>query len=382
MGSSRESDNSGLQNDEQLDENPRPRRLMSLDAFRGLTVLLMLLVNNLALGEKTPHWLTHAPWNKGIYLADVVFPWFLFILGVAIPYSAASNKRRGRSFGRFALKAIERTCGLLFLGMLIDSSLARHPVVGLGVLQIIGLAYMVAAILYILPPILRLVTALVLLLAHWWLLRFFQIPGVGAGVMTESANAVAYLNRTYLQAYHLSGIVSILPTSALAMIGSVIGDFLLNDAARPKLKVVGILAGGAVMVGAGLLWCIDLPINKSLWTASFILITAGVGSAVLSMMYLVIDVKSLKPWALPIVVFGMNALVGYVAPILMKAYILLGWTCGLPGGGRGSLHQAMIQYFKLKAGEVSGGWIYTSVYIVFWWLVLLYMYRKRWFLKV
>jgi predicted acyltransferase len=368
--------------DEQAEVKHHSRRLASLDAFRGLTVLMMLLVNNLALDGKSPLWLTHARWDRGLYLADIVFPWFLFILGVAVPYSAASNKRKGYSFGRFVLKILERTGMLIFLGMLIDSSVARRPVVGLGVLQIIGLAYMTAALLYALRPAWRLTIAAAFLLSHWALIKFFPIPGIGAGMLTESVNPISYLNRVYLHAYHLDGLISIIPTSALAMIGTAIGDVLASKNLGPKLKTVTLLCCGAAMAVAGLYWSVYLPINKPLWTASFMLLNAGMGTVVLGVMYLVIDVRGLRGWDFPLIVFGMNALVGYVAPILLKAYILLGWTCGLPNGGRASLQEAFIKYFKFHAGEINGGWMYTCAYILFWWLILLCMYKKRVFVKV
>lgn len=143
----------------------RPGRLVSLDAFRGLTIALMLLVNNTALDTATPIQLTHAPWNGGIRLADLVFPWFLFCVGVAIPFASASFAKRGLPVWRYDLKALSRAVLLILLGCLIDSSLAKHPILDLGVLQIIGLAYLVGALLYELPSLRRGLLAALFLVA-------------------------------------------------------------------------------------------------------------------------------------------------------------------------------------------------------------------------
>ena len=128
-------------------------RLLSLDAFRGLTIAGMLLVNNIALDSRTPAQLTHAPWNGGVRFADVIFPWFLLIVGVAVSYSAASAKKKELSFWRVDLKILGRVLALVFLGCLIDSSLAKRPVFDLNVLQLIGLAYGVASIVGHVKPI-------------------------------------------------------------------------------------------------------------------------------------------------------------------------------------------------------------------------------------
>src|SRR5437016_3794637 len=131
--------------------DPRARRLASLDAFRGLAIVGMLLVNNVALDTATPRPLTHAPWNGGVYFADLVYPWFLLIVGVAIPFSAGAARAKGVPSWRYDLKIVGRAVTLLLLGCLIDSSTWKYPTFDLGVLQLIGLSYLVGALLYDLP---------------------------------------------------------------------------------------------------------------------------------------------------------------------------------------------------------------------------------------
>jgi predicted acyltransferase len=361
---------------------PAADRLLSLDAFRGLTILLMLLVNNAALDTATPKHLTHAPWNGGVYLADLVFPWFLFIVGVALPWSVASLRKRGGSWWGFLGKAFGRATALFLLGCLIDSSLALTPVFGLGVLQLIGLAYLLAIFFLRLPVVWRLGVAAALLVGHWATLRFVPVPGVGAGVFTEEANVVRHLNGVYLQGLGLKGLVSVVPTAAMVLIGSAVGEWLRLETVGPPRRVGGLIVGGGMLALAGWLWNLDLPFNKPVWTASYILFCAGLGMWVLALFYLVMDVWRRRWWATPLVIFGSNAIVAYVAPILVKVHVLREWTWTLPDGIKRSLEEALLLTSRAEFGKVGGGALYTAGYILVWWLVLWVLYRKRLFLRV
>jgi len=367
---------------DKLGPGQRPRRLVSLDAFRGLTILGMLLVNNSALDIWTPAQLRHAAWNKGAHFADMIFPWFLLIVGAAIPYSVAAHRERGFPRWRYGLKALTRAAVLVLLGCLINSSFARRPMFDLGILQLIGLSYLVAALLY--EPSLwwRLFLAGGLLVAHWAIIRFLPIPGLGAGVFTESENAINYINRAYLHRFALSGLISVAPTTALVLIGTAVGDELRRESDSQAKRVWQLIAVGLGLVAAGLLWNLDLPFNKPLWTASYILYTAGWGCLVLGVFYLLIDVKRWRAWSFPLVVFGMNAIVLFVAPILVQAHTLQEWNWKMPDGAKLPLQQAIINFFFLHAGRIAGGWLYTFCLILFWWLVAFWMYRRKIFLRV
>ena len=358
------------------------RRLVSLDAFRGLTILGMLLVNNAALDVATPAQLTHAGWNQGVHFADLVFPWFVLILGVAIPYAAASFRRRGLPLWRYDLKVFGRAAALVLLGCLIDSSLARRPLFDLGVLQLIGLSYFAGAMLYELPARRRLLLAAGLLLAHWAVIRFLAIPGVGAGAFTAETNVIAYLNQIYLQPLHLRGLLSVLPTSALALMGTIIGDLLRSEAQARTRKPGYLIVGGGAAVLLGWLWNLDLPFNKAVWTPSYIVYAGGWGAIVLGLLYLMMDVNGWRRWGLPLTILGMNAITAYAAPILVKIYFLQGWTWKMPDGSVLPLQEAFMRFYFVHAGRIQGGWLYTFSFILFWWLVTFWMYRKRIFLRV
>jgi len=362
--------------------NALAHRLGALDAFRGLTILGMLLVNNIALDTATPPHLRHAMWNEGIHFADLVLPWFLMIMGVAIPYAFAAFKRKGLPLWRHDLRIVGRAVTLVLLGCLIDSSLARRPMFDMGVLQILGLSYLVGGLLYELPVRRRLTLAGALLIAHWAAIRFMPIPGVGSGVFTEGTNFIRHLNQIYLQPLHLGGLLSVIPTSALVLIGTALGDVLRRESYAPMQKAAYMLSGGVVMLIVGLLWNLDLPFNKPVWTASYIVYSAGWGAVALGLLYLLIDVNGWRAWALPLVIPGVNAITAYVAPILVKIYIFQQWTWKQPDGSVLPLDQSFMHSAFVHFGRYLGGWVYTVGYIAFWWLILLWMYRRRIFIRV
>lgn len=360
---------------------PASRRLLSLDAFRGLAILGMLLVNNKALGPWTPTQLTHAGWDEGAHLADMVYPWFLLIVGVAIPFSVAAQLRRNSSWWSYLWKVFRRALLLVLLGCLVNSSYAKRPLFDVGVLQLIGFAYFGAALLYRLPFSWRMAAAGAFLVGHWALIRFLPIPGVGSGVFTRETNVIAYLNQAYLARWELENVPAVLPTTALVLIGTALGD-AVRSARLTEMRKVWLLVGvGAALVVAGGLWGMDLPLNKRVWTSPYVLLAAGWGSVVLGLSYLLIDVRRWRAWVFPLVVMGMNALAAFVAPILVNIYILDGWGWQTAGGFV-TVRQVVLRFCTDHAGAGPGGLVYTAGYLACWWLVLFAMYRRRVFFRV
>ncbi len=353
-------------------------RVLSLDVFRGIAVGGMLLVNNKALGPWTPSHLTHAGWNEGVHFADLVYPWFLLIVGVAIPFSP----RTQRPLFSYLYEVLKRAAALVLLGCLVNSSYARHPMFDLGVLQLIGFAYLGGALLYRVPLRPRLAIAAGLLVGHWSLLRFLPVPGAGAGIFGREQNAVAYLNQTYLARWELENLPAVLTTTALVVIGVGLGELLRTEFVGPRRKVGTLLAVGLALSLAGWLWSFDVPLNKRLWTSPYILLTAGWGAALLGLLYFATDMKHLRAWAFPLVVMGRNAITAFVAPILVNIYILGGWGWSLPGGRFESLQEAWVKLYTGPMGAGLGGLLYTLSYLAAWWLVLFWMYRRKVFLRV
>ncbi|HEV8338935.1 MAG TPA: DUF5009 domain-containing protein [bacterium] len=357
-------------------------RVISIDAFRGFVIAGMLLVNNMIWTEATPRQLMHARWNQGVTFTDMIFPWFLFAMGLAIPLSGAAQRQRRAGLRSQALRMIRRSLLLVILGMLLDSSVAGRPVIGLGVLQLLGIGYLVGALAWWAPVWARLGIAGTLLAGHWALIRFVPVPGAGAGLMEESLNIIRHLNQTYLGRYHLAGLISIVPTSACVLIGTAVGDLLRASSLRPAQKTAVIVLGGIVLAAAGVLWSRDLPFNKPLWTGSYILLAAGLGAILLGLYHLLFDVVGWRRLAFPFVVFGANAIVVYVSSIVLKVYVLQRWQLRAAGGELASLQQAILTYLTERVGPVEAGWLYTVGFILFWWLTLLYLYRRGIFVRV
>jgi predicted acyltransferase len=358
-----------------------PKRLAALDAFRGLTIVLMLLVNNVALDEQTPRQLMHAPWNLGMRLADLVFPWFLFCVGVAMPYSRASFFKSRQSQFRYLTKVFLRGGLLVLIGVLLDSAINHHLAFGLGVLQLIGLAYFVAAVAYEARPWLRLTFAVILLVSYGFALRHVPFPEGTAGLFEESNNWARHINTTYLEKYGLRGLLSTIPTAALVLYGTLIGDVLRDKNADPIKKLVAVVVSGGALMAVGDIWSVFLPYNKPLWTPPYILVAGGMGALILGGIYVLVDLLNQRWLAYPLRIFGSNAIVAYVVPILVKVMILQIVFVQTSSGAR-NLQKAIIEWLKGNYGNVPGGWAYTGIYIFFWWLVLWILYQRKLFLRV
>jgi len=367
-----------------IQAQPKPARLLSLDAFRGLTIALMLLVNNIAVNTATPVQLQHAAWAQAIHLADLVFPWFLFCVGVAIPFAVASFQRKVQPSWRYDLKVLGRTAALLLLGILLDSSTAKHPTFSLGVLQIIALAYLIGALLYGLPLFRRMLIAGLMLVGYWAAIKFITVPG-GAGAFGETHNLVLYLNQNLFGGFKIGpfelslwGLPSVVPTAALVLIGTAVGDLLRHRDMKVLARALSLLAVSLVLTGAGILWSFSLLLSKTIWTPSYILVCAGTGTLLLGLFYLLLDVRGWRWWAFPLLVLGANAILAYVAPILVKVTVLQSWhiTTGV------TLEQWAMTGLVARFGAIRGGWLYTLAYMLGWWVILWQLYRRKIFLRV
>jgi len=355
-------------------------RSISVDTFRGITILLMLLVNNVAIDIITPYYLKHAPWGKGVTIADLVMPWFLMIVGISIPFSLSSSKRRGIPLWKYNLKALNRTIKLFLLGLFLTSSIYKQPYFGMEVLQLIGLTYFVGVIFCPITIFYRALIAIIFLILHWALIKFIPIPGIGAGIFTEDRNIIRYIDITYLQKLHLNGIISVIPTSGIVIIGSIVGSILMKKETKKNICIF--FAIGVLLTLGGWIWNLDIPFNKPYWTSSYILYTAGLGIILLDVIYLLVEVIGWKKCTFPFVVLGRNAILAYVLPILFKVYILNEWRWRMPNGSVLSLKEAILYFFTSKFGLAVGGWCFTILYILAWWLFFLYLYLRKIFIKI
>src|ERR1700691_2865152 len=312
-------------------------RLTSLDLFRGATIAAMILVNNP--GNDHAYWpLEHAEWN-GWTPTDLIFPFFLFIVGVSLVFSFESRLRKGDSRTALVLHAVRRALIIFAIGLalnwLVDLLLSRGVRIP-GVLQRIGICYFAASILYLyVRPRTRAWIAAALLIGYWILMRFVPVPRLGVPgrdmpFLHPDANLGAYLDRRFLlhlwgsssRLYEITrdpeGLLSTLPAIATALLGVFTGEWLRSNRS-PKNKALGMLAFGVIGLILGETWGIWFPINKNLWTSSFVLFTAGFGLICLALCYWATDIKRWRgAWTKPFLIFGRNAITAYTIAWLFE----------------------------------------------------------------
>jgi predicted acyltransferase len=368
-------------------------RLYSLDIFRGATIAAMILVNNPG-NDQAYAPLNHAQWN-GWTPTDLVFPFFLFIVGVSLTLSFRSRLERGGSRRSLLLHTLRRSAIIFFIGLILNGfphfNLANWRVA--GVLQRIALAYLAASAITLYFETRGIIAWTVALLAGYWLLmRFIPIPGIGMPgsdmpINDPNANLSWYIDKLYLpgamyeKTRDPEGILSTLTAIATALIGVLTGKWLAQ-AIAPAKKVVGMLSAGAVAILAGQLWNIWFPINKKLWTSSFVLFTAGCALLALALCYWISDVKLQRGWwTKPFIVFGTNAIAAYVLADVASS-LLYSWRIH---SGR-KLLTLQDYLYRASFGSVFakpfGSLLYSLLFVALCWLPIYFMYRKRIFLKI
>lgn len=350
----------------------RPARLASLDVFRGLVILLMLLVNNIALDVQTPAQLLHADWGQGVHVADLVFPWFLLIVGVSLSFSGASWFARGGTVRGWRLKGLQRAFNLFAIGCLVDCSIYKQLNVYMDVLQLIGLAWWFASFFYDLSPRKRVLLAGAMLVWYQAVLWYIPWPGYPTGHVTPDDNAVVYLDALMFARIRLHGLICVVPTAALVLLGTLLGDEL-----RGLRRTRRMVAAGVAWTVAGMLFNVWIPYSKPLWTSAYILFTGGLGALALAGVYRMVDVGGLR--LPPLTHLGMNAFAVYVAPIIVKLHTIGEWTWP---GTHVLAQDAIMNAFYHHFGRYPGGWLYTWAYIAVVWLFAWGLYRKGIFWRV
>mgnify|MGYP001058085168 FL=1 len=365
-------------------------RLVSLDAFRGITIAGMLLVNNPGSWSHIYPPLRHAEWH-GWTPTDLIFPFFLFIVGVAMTFSYGKLLARGASRRELLAKAARRSLILFGLGLLLhgfpayDLSTIRVP----GVLQRIAIAsFCATAIVLAVGMRGRAIAAAALLLGYWALMTLVPVPGVGPGVLEPGKDLGAWLDRAIFGTEHLwvysktwdpEGLLSTMPAVATVLLGVLAGHWIRSD--RPdRVRVAGLLAAGAAATLVGLAWGHVFPINKNLWTSSYTLFTGGLGALAFGACYGVIDVLGYRRWATPFIIFGTNAI---------AAFFLSGLGARILGlihvGGEESvtlkayLHETL---FASWLRPVDASLAFAATYVLVWLAAMTVLYRKGIFIKV
>ncbi|MFL5245323.1 MAG: acyltransferase family protein [Gemmataceae bacterium] len=311
--------------------NPPSSRLLSIDALRGFD--MFWIVGGEELFKALAHWanwshkdlvdeqLEHVPW-EGFHFYDLIFPLFLFVVGVVLPFSLGALRLRGESPRQLHWRIVRRTVLLFALGLLYNHFLQFdfEKLRVAGVLQRIALCYGIAALIVMHTSVRgQAVITAALLLGYWALLASVAAPGHSAGDYTIEGNLPGYVDRHYLpgkiyQEYYgygdNEGLLSTIPAVATALLGALAGQWLLTRRA-PVIKVLGLAAAGGVCLLLGNLWSHNFPVIKNLWTSSFVLVAGGWSLLLLALFYGVIDVMRLRFWAYFFIVIGANAITIY-----------------------------------------------------------------------
>jgi predicted acyltransferase len=363
-------------------------RIRSLDAFRGLTVAAMILVNNPGSWSYVYPPLRHAEWD-GWTPTDLIFPFFLFIVGVSLVVAFTRRELAGATPRDLVRKALLRG-GLIVLVGLLLGGFPRYELAQMripGVLQRIGVVYALTALIFLgTGPRARRWIAAGLLVGYWLLLTMVPVPGGAAGDLTAAGNLGAWLDRLILGG-HLwtpdfdpEGLLSTLPAVATCLLGTFAGERLLADR-PPADRTVGLLLGGAALIVAGLVWSWWFPINKGLWSSSYVLFTGGVACQALAACYWVIDVRGRDRWAGPAYVFGTNALFAFVLSGLVARCLGL-WKIATPGGPVAAPRWLFEQMLAPMAGPMLGSLSYAMANVAVIFLLTAVLYRRRIFVKL
>ena len=371
--------------------NTSPTRLVSLDVFRGITIAGMTLVNNPGTWSAIYWPLEHAEWH-GWTPTDLVFPFFVFIVGVAIPLAFGRRVDAGGTKRDLYIKVVRRSLIIYALGLFLNAfphfnlSEMRIP----GVLQRLAVCYLVASLIFLTTKFrTQLLIAIALLIGYCLIMTQLHAPGFAAGDLTKEGSLASWVDRVVFgphvwrqaKVYDPEGILSTIPAIATALFGVFTGQWLRNDR-EPFEKVAGMFVAAAVCVMLGWAWNPFFPINKALWTSSYVLFTAGLALQLLSLCYWLIDIKGYRRWAWPFIVFGVNAIALFVGSALMVDLMgLIRLDRG--DGGMTSLQGWIFNNFFLSwASPINASLAYAICFILFWLFLMWLLYRKRIFIKV
>jgi predicted acyltransferase len=361
------------------------KRLWSVDAFRGLVMAGLIVSWPLvpAVSTLPPsrtrtlvlRQLTHAPWH-GFTRADFTFAGFVMLLGLGIVLSFSRRLERGVPRTVLYRRLLRRTCLLLVLGILFNGGFSQPwPEIRLvGVLQRLGICFLIGGILYLhAGKTMRVGILASILLGYWALMALVPVPGYGSGNLTFDGNLAAYVDGLMLPGRKLygswdpEGLLTTIPAIASCLIGMMWGELLLNDRITPAGKALRLLIGGYAAFHVGLLWDLAFPVIKSLWTSSYVMLAAGVASILLGICVLLADVWGFRRILFPFVVVGRNLLVAYSIMVLVPLEI---FSQRLVGGSIASLLGDAAPFAAA----------FCDILIV--WFFLYWMYRNRLFVRI
>ncbi|MGQ7944636.1 acyltransferase family protein [Flavobacterium sp. WC2509] len=374
-------------------------RLVSLDALRGFVMFWIMsgehIVHALAKAMPIPVfiWMSsqmhHTDWN-GITFYDMIFPIFLFVAGVSMPYSFEKKMSNAGVKTPMELPSTEkrkiygsmlkRTCILLILGFIVNGLLrfdGYEQTRFASVLGRIGLAWFFAGIIYLNFDLKKQVLWFVgILVGYFLVMKLVPVPNFGAGILTPEGSFSSYIDQQFLpgrihsKVYDPEGLFSTIPAVATALLGMFLGTFLKSyaNAFSTNKKLLILVASAIVLIGIGMLWNYSFPINKRLWTSSFVCYVGGFSILFFTFFYLLIDVLGYHKWAFPLLLIGSNSILIYMAS---EGLVNFKYTAEFLFGG------------AIKMFPIIWQPVFTTISVTFVQLLLLYfLYKRKWFLKV
>ncbi len=380
---------------------PSPiQRLLSLDVVRGITIAFMIMVNNNG-GPGSWHFMNHAEWN-GLTPTDLVFPTFVFVVGVSVVFAFEARLARGTTRAQLSWHTLQRAAILIVFGIVVNSSpFFEIPHMRFyGVLQRIAVCYLVVSLFYlwdkrVWTKVLALIVALV---GYWILLRWVPVPGAGMPgrdipFMDMTQNLVSWIDR-HVFPYHLylyspdhnvrdpEGLLSDLPAIGTALMGVLTGLWLRTSKSTPA-KAAGLAAASVASLALGYLWSLEFPLNKNMWTSSFVLVAAGYSLALLTLVYCLVEQMGWrKGWTWPWLVFGSNAIAAYMFSELMPGILSIISFSSASGKSTDLIMWTASHTVMHIPDRGFAAFAYSVSFTAFCFIPVWILYRKKIFLKV
>ncbi|UOE51473.1 DUF5009 domain-containing protein [Mucilaginibacter sp. SMC90] len=368
------------------DINAAPTRLFSLDALRGFDMFWIMggeeIFHGMAKATGSPFWgaianqFTHPDWN-GFHLYDLIFPLFLFMAGVSTPFSVGRELEKGKTRQQLLLRVIKRAFILVLLGLVVNNGIKIMPISEIrfpSVLGRIGIAYMFANIIYLYSKERwQMFWFCFFIIGYWLLLKFTSAPGFPIGDLTMKGNFASYVDRSilpgrlYLGIHDPEGLFSTIPAISTGILGILTGILLKKGGITQMRKVATMAVVGVIFLILAQIWNLDFPINKNLWTSSFVLHVGGLSLLLMALFYYIIDVKGYKKWAFYFRVIGMNSILIYISGHFIK------WEYTTEG---------FFGWIGQLVGDPFNIVVMAICYVMVKWLFLYYLYTKKTFLRV
>jgi predicted acyltransferase len=364
-------------------ESTLKKRLLSLDVFRGITMASMILVNDPG-GDHSYAPLEHSKWN-GCTPTDLIFPFFLFMVGISIVYAMESRKEVSTDHNKLILHALKRTVILLLITYVIrfffQPNLAHMRIP--GVLTRIAVVYFICSVLYIkTSQKTRDWLFVIALVGYYVIMTFIPVPGVGYANLEPTTNLGAWLDRTIFTTNHLwaesktwdpEGLLGTIPAIATGLFGIRLGTWIKRKDQEDSVKVTWMFVYGVIAVILALIWDLFFPINKALWTSSFVLYTGGLATIGLALSYWLIDVRGHKKFTPVFVAFGANAITAYILADFIPHYM-----GKIRIGGKPMYNVFFAPYFSPVNASLA-----SALFTVFCiWIIMWVLYKRKIFIKV